>query len=89
MRGPDYEEGSAATYDVEEHGVTLRALADIFDWVRKDKEDDISVSISYVQIYCEILQDLLEPSNTSLSIREKDGRVFVEGVSRVPVQVCK
>jgi len=74
----------------DEAGVTVRALQDIFDWVEASSHgpDVVTVSISYLQIYCEILQDLLDPSNANLSIREKDGRVYVEGLSRVTVKVC-
>jgi kinesin family protein 5 len=61
--------------------------------------------VSYLQIYCEIVSDLLNPAGIApaptspdaatasttggetlqLSIREKGGRVFVEGLSRAPV----
>lgn len=72
-------------------GLTPRALQDLFTGIREEKEkgcsETISVSLSYLQIYCEVLQDLFDPSNTRLSVRERDGRVFVEGLSRVPVQV--
>lgn len=69
--------------------MTLRALQDIFNWVQDTGHgpEVVGVSISYLQIYCEILSDLLDPSNTNLSIREKDGRVYVEGLTRVPVKV--
>ena len=47
---------------------------------------EISLTVSYLQIYCEMLHDLLDPSNADLSVREKgDGQVYVEGLSRVPV----
>ena len=52
--------------------------------------------VSYLQIYCEIVSDLLNPAGSAttsttegetlqLSIREKGGRVFVEGLSRAPI----
>ena len=58
--------------------------------------------VSYLQIYCEIVSDLLNPAGVpeggnftssssssetplQLSIREKGGRVFVEGLSRAPI----
>lgn len=43
--------------------------------------------VSYLQIYCEIINDLLAPSNTQLSIRERSGGggVFVEGLSRAHI----
>ena len=54
--------------------------------------------ISYLQIYCEMVTDLLDmdsiggmaaghiAAESQLSIREKDGKVFVEGVKRVQVR---
>ena len=43
--------------------------------------------VSYLQIYCEIICDLLVPSSTQLSIRERSGGggVYVEGLSRSQV----
>lgn len=42
--------------------------------------------VSYLQIYCEIISDLLVPSNTQLSIRERSGgTVYVEGLSRAQI----
>jgi hypothetical protein len=80
--------GTGSNFHVgEDCGVTLRALRDIFEWVGVAGLE-VSVSISYLQIYCEILQDLLDPANgNNLSIREKDGRVYVEGLSKIPVTV--
>ncbi len=46
------------------------------------------VSISYVQVYCERVFDLLEPSTNpaALLIRESEDRgVFIEGVRVLPV----
>ena len=41
------------------------------------------VHISYLQIYCEMVGDLLNPNmDSALSIREKSGVVFVEGLSK-------
>ena len=50
----------------------------------------MSIWASYVQIYCEAVSDLLTSSSPSegekqLSIREKNGQVFVEGLSKFPV----
>ena len=41
--------------------------------------------VSYLQIYCEVISDLLVPSNSQLSIRERGGNVYVEGLSRSQV----
>lgn len=42
--------------------------------------------VSYLQIYCEIICDLLVPTNTQLSIRERSsGAVYVEGLSKAQI----
>ena len=41
------------------------------------------VTVSYLQIYCEVISDLLDPSRQHLSIREHNGNIFVEGLSSV------
>lgn len=41
--------------------------------------------VSYLQIYCEDVEDLLSPGITSLAVREKEGKVFVEGLSKVRI----
>ena len=41
------------------HGIRYRALHDIFDYFKKWKHGEISFSLSYLQIYRELLQDLL------------------------------
>jgi hypothetical protein len=54
-----------------------------------------TIYVSYLQIYCEIITDLLSIPNSNnndtisppipLSIRERDGCVFVDGLSRYKV----
>lgn len=48
--------------------------------------DEISFSICYLQIYCEVIYDMLSPTtSTNLSIREKNSQLYVEGLSVVAV----
>ena len=43
--------------------------------------------MSYLQIYCEVLTDLLDPRPVSLSIREsRRNGVFVENLSEISIQ---
>ena len=74
-------------------GVVPRALRDLFaaQGAAARQGVELSVSVSYVQIYCEALLDLLDPSSAgNLSIRERPahagGGVFVEGLARVPAE---
>lgn len=79
--------GSGKTHTIRggegmQAGVIPRALEQIFASLR-EKNAECSVQISYLQLYCEILQDLLAPGSCSLSMRERPGgEVFVEGLSR-------
>jgi hypothetical protein len=43
--------------------------------------DQVIIKVSYLQIYCEVISDLLDPSGSQLSIRERAGEVFVENLS--------
>lgn len=61
-----------------------RAIKDIFEFI-KDAESEKSkfvVRVSYLQIYTEIISDLLKPERRHLTIREdKEKGVFVENLS--------
>ncbi|KAH8097161.1 hypothetical protein JL720_41 [Aureococcus anophagefferens] len=74
-------------------GIVPRALRDLFaaQGAAARQGVELSVSVSYVQIYCEALLDLLDPSSAcALSIRERPahagGGVFVEGLARLPAE---
>jgi hypothetical protein len=80
----------------DERGIIPRSLDQIFSTMRESAEDYVyEVSMSYVQLYCELLQDLLEPDfSKTLSIREStadgtsgstDSGVFIQGLSSFKV----
>eukprot|EP00949_MAST-11_sp_MAST-11-sp1_P002733 g2733.t1 len=77
-------------------GIIPRALNQIFDTVAQMSNEFIyEISVSYVQLYCELLQDLLEPDRSkTLTIREDSGEapgkgggtgVFIQGLSSFKV----
>ena len=77
---------SDGAYD--ERGIIPRAIEQIFEDIARDDSHAYTVFASYVQIYCELVHDLLseDPAARSLSIREDaDGSVYVEGVTKVRV----
>jgi kinesin family member 5 len=46
----------------------------------------VNISVSYLQIYCELVTDLLDPRPATLSIREKPGgNIYVENLSEMMV----
>ncbi len=72
----------------EERGLIPRALDHIFNAISRDTEHSYDVSVSFVQIYCELVHDLLtaDPTAKNLLLREDaDGGVYVEGVTRCRV----
>jgi len=89
MLGPDSEEPGSLPRP-EDEGVIPRSLRRLFSQIDAQEDQyDFKVTVSYIQIYCEILSDLLQPSNAdSLVIRERSGRsneVYISGASRFNV----
>ncbi|XP_019761161.1 kinesin-like protein KIF19 isoform X1 [Dendroctonus ponderosae] len=65
-------------------GIMIRALNDIFEAV-KDKEDEYSVTMSYLELYNENIRDLLNPASGYLELREDSrGRsIQVSGLTEI------
>lgn len=51
-------------------GILPCALRDIFKAIQTEKENQYKVVISYLEIYNEIINDLLIPGSTNLRIKE-------------------
>ncbi len=82
--------GTGKTYTMEgftneaDRGIIPRSTEALFDWIETSgsKEARFLVRASYVQIYNEVISDLLKPERTNLVIREdKRKGVFVEALS--------
>ena len=85
---PAVLQGGVSGAAKEERGLIPRALEHLFNIIGRDTAHAYDVSVSYVQIYCELVHDLLsaEPAEKNLSLREDgDGVVYVDGVSRMRV----
>eukprot|EP00890_Picochlorum_soloecismus_P003968 jgi/Picsp_1/4572/NSC_01942-R1_protein len=71
--------------DGEQRGIIPRAVDDVFQHIVHDigtEQCNYLVRASYLQIYNEIVSDLLKPENKNLMIREDKKRgVYVEGLS--------
>ena len=64
--------------DDETSGIIPRCMSQIL----RSTHGTTGIWVSYLQIYCESLGDLLNPQSTELSIRERSGgNVFVENIS--------
>jgi centromeric protein E len=65
----------------------------IFNFIERSPEREFVLRVSYLEIYNEIINDLLDPRNTNLRVREDKSRgVFVENLKEdvvmSPEQVC-
>ncbi|XP_044759987.1 kinesin-like protein KIF19 isoform X3 [Coccinella septempunctata] len=65
-------------------GIMVRALNDLFEAV-KEKEDEFTVTMSYLELYNEQIRDLLNPSSGYLELREdaRGRNIQVAGLSEI------
>ncbi|KAF9685739.1 hypothetical protein SADUNF_Sadunf03G0085400 [Salix dunnii] len=83
--GKTYTLGRLGEEDTSARGIMVRAMEDIL--VDVSQETD-SVSVSYLQLYMETIQDLLDPTNDNISIVEdpKSGDVSLPGATLVEIR---
>ncbi|XP_042387575.1 kinesin-like protein KIN-8B isoform X1 [Zingiber officinale] len=84
--------GSGKTYTMvgipKDPGLMVLSLHTIFDLIKKDKTSDIfEVSCTYLEVYNEVIYDLLEKSSGHLELREDPQHgVIVAGLRSIKVQ---
>ncbi|KAM6352040.1 kinesin-like protein KIF19 isoform 3-T5 [Alca torda] len=68
-----------------EPGIYIRTLEDLFKALEATaKEMDYTVSMSYLEIYNEVIRDLLNPSSEFLELREDSrGSIQIAGITEV------
>jgi kinesin family protein 5 len=76
-----------ANMEADHVGMIPRALADIFNKAAADVVHSYRVYMSYVQIYMEVIKDLLLPSAEQLAIREDANGVFLSNVHEEQVRL--
>lgn len=72
-----------------QRGIVPRSMEEIFQFIQMQANNKVTfmVRASYLQIYNEVISDLLKVERTSLQIREdKKKGVFVEGLSEWAVR---
>jgi kinesin family protein 5 len=69
--------------DEQLRGITPRAMHQIFETIdAAPLETTFKVSVSYMEVYREVIRDLLDVRNSNLSVRESKGRgTYVEGAT--------
>ncbi|XP_010943179.1 kinesin-like protein KIN-8B [Elaeis guineensis] len=84
--------GSGKTYTMvgtrKDPGLMVLSFHTIFDLIKKDESSDIfEVSCSYLEVYNEVIYDLLEKSSGHLELREDpEHGIVVAGLRRIKVQ---
>ncbi|GAV91062.1 Kinesin domain-containing protein/Arm domain-containing protein [Cephalotus follicularis] len=83
--GKTYTLGRLGEEDTAARGIMVRAMEDILADVYLESD---SVSVSYLQLYMETIQDLLDPANDNISIVEdpKTGDVSLPGATVVEIR---
>ncbi|XP_019059467.1 PREDICTED: kinesin-like protein KIN-UA isoform X2 [Tarenaya hassleriana] len=83
--GKTYTLGRLGEEDVSDRGIMVRAMEDILAEVSLETD---SVFVSYLQLYMETIQDLLDPSTDNISIVEvpKTGDVSLPGATVVEIR---
>jgi len=83
--------GSGKTYTMagtpEDPGLMVLSLRTIFDLIEKEESvHDFEVTCSYLEVYNEVIYDLLEKSSGHLELREDpDQGIMVAGLKRIKV----
>ncbi|KAK6098040.1 hypothetical protein MT418_002108 [Batrachochytrium dendrobatidis] len=68
--------------DESEPGIILLAVENIFRHISKNQDSEFLLRVSYLEIYNEVIRDLLEPGNINLKIHETINRdIFVGNLS--------
>ncbi|CAM9398072.1 unnamed protein product, partial [Sphacelaria rigidula] len=85
--GKTYTMVGCGPVDGHERGLVSRVMARLFTGIKSKTTSTFRVGVSCLQIYCETLQDLLDPApSRDIVIRERPGgETFVEGLCRVYV----
>ncbi|OMO97302.1 Armadillo [Corchorus capsularis] len=83
--GKTYTLGRLGEEDTAYRGIMVRAMEDILAEISLESD---SISVSYLQLYMETLQDLLDPTNDNISIVEdpKSGDVSLPGATLVEIR---
>ncbi|TSL68176.1 Kinesin-like protein kif7 [Bagarius yarrelli] len=82
-------ETNISSFSDDEQGIIPRAVAEIFKLLDENDLSDVSVRVSYLEVYKEIFRDLLEVETASkdIHIREDDkGSIVLCGVKECEVE---
>ncbi|MED6125129.1 hypothetical protein PIB30_065730 [Stylosanthes scabra] len=83
--GKTFTLGSLGEGDTSDRGIMVRSMEDIFAELSPDTD---SITVSYLQLYMETLQDLLNPANDNIPIVDdpRTGDVSLPGATLVEIR---
>ncbi|CAA0820814.1 Armadillo repeat-containing kinesin-like protein 2 [Striga hermonthica] len=83
--GKTYTLGKLGDEDTSARGIMVRSMEDILANISPETD---SISVSYLQLYMEMIQDLLNPANDNISIVEdqKSGDVSLPGATVLEIR---
>ncbi|KAG3243161.1 hypothetical protein PI124_g12013 [Phytophthora idaei] len=97
--GKTYTMGGAAVGSGNDDGLILRFLRDLFDALRNEASMKTTIKVSFLEIYCDEIRDLLverargssqnggrQSSGPKHTIHEDDNDVWIEGLQQVNVK---
>ncbi|CAN8304536.1 unnamed protein product [Cochlearia groenlandica] len=61
-------------------GIIPLAVKDVFSIIQETPEREFLLRVSYLEIYNEVINDLLDPTGQNLRIREDSQGIYVEGI---------
>ena len=82
--------GSGKTYTmlgtINKEGIMTRSIRDLFQLVNKRNDNEVKIEVSYIEIYNEIIRDLLSEGNV-IDIHEDPNKgVILVGVKEIEVE---
>jgi len=81
---------SGKTYSIhgseQDPGIIPRAVQAMFEYIENTSDRDFLIQVSYLEIYNEVIKDLIHCTGESLDIREDPRKgIFVQGLQRTTV----
>ena len=88
LLGPKYsnESDEKRNYSSADDGILPRVIDYLYDRISYRTEDDITIFVTFLEIYNEVLSDLLEPNNKGINIREDENKqMVVDNLSKIKI----
>ena len=72
----------------ENPGICINTIKELIDRIKMDNENQYSLTVSYIEIYNEMIRDLLTPSSGYLDLRDDPSKgVQISGIPEFPYEL--